>query len=350
MIDLTQRIQGFARLSDYIGDCLNQQKTGTYPDNKSNGLAIANAAGTNPWFTPEFVTEALIGIRQLLKPDRLFQWASENNLPDKPQLRKTVGLVMAGNIPAVGFHDLLCVLVSGHYALVKLSSADNYLIPALINELCRIEPGFSGMVTYTDHQLKGFDAVIATGSDNTARYFEYYFSSYPHIIRKNRNSIAIISGAETDAELISLSDDVFLYFGLGCRSVSKVFIPDSYDPRKLMAAFEKYSDVKKHSKYFNNYEYNKAIMLINREEHLDNGFLLLRPSTNLASPVSVLNYEYYQSPEGLAESLSAVSEKIQVIVSASGFVQDSVPFGRSQYPSVDDYADKVNTLEFLMSL
>jgi hypothetical protein len=350
MIDLQQRINGFALLSDLIEDCLVHHKTGNSSKAEFLCHAITKASQTNPWFKPEFVTEALFGIQMMLQPDKLKQWVNDNLVPERPEKSKIIGLVMAGNIPAVGFHDLLCVLISGHHALVKLSSTDDILIPALVSELCRIEPGFSGMVTFTDRQLKDFDAVIATGSDNTARYFEYYFSAYPHIIRKNRTSIAIINGTETDEELCRLSDDIFLYFGLGCRSVSKVFLPEKYDPRKLLPAFEKYADLKNHSKYFNNYEYNKAIMLINREEHYDNGFLLLKPSPNLASAVSVLHYEHYHSYTDLIQRISEDSDKIQVIVSASEFVLESVPFGRSQYPLVDDYADKVNTLGFLSRL
>lgn len=350
MIGLNQRIDGLARLGDVIEDCL------VHPDaeNSTTGdllrKAIITSTRDNPWFTSKFTEDALRGLALMMQPETLQKWATDNKLPRQTINPKTVGLVMAGNIPAVGFHDLLSVLISGHHALVKLSSSDKHLIPALVNELIAIEPGFADAVRFTDQQLKGFDAVIATGSDNTARYFEYYFAGYPHIIRKNRNSAAVLDGTESLSELSLLADDIFMYFGFGCRNVSKLFLPDGYDPRCLFPAFSNYGYLKDHSKYFNNYEYNKAIALINGEEHFDNGFVLMKPSSNLASPVSVLYYGFYSSLAELNIRLDDLSDRIQVFVAKQGLVNGSVGFGRSQFPDVDDYADRINTLEFLRSL
>lgn len=350
MIGLNQRIVGLARLGCVIEDCLVHPDAGSNTTGDFLRKALIASTSDNPWFTSRFTEEALRGLALMLQTETLQKWATDNKLPSQTINPRTVGLIMAGNIPAVGFHDLLSVLISGHHALVKLSSSDKHLIPALVNELIAIEPGFADAVHFADQQLKDFDAVIATGSDNTARYFEYYFADYPHIIRKNRNSTAVLDGTETQSELSLLADDIFMYFGFGCRNVSKLFLPDGYDLRSLFPSFSKYGYLKDHSKYFNNYEYNKAIMLINNEVHYDNGFALMKPSPHLASPVSVLHYEFYSSPNELVKIMDHLSNQIQVVVSKHNLVKDSVSFGRSQFPNVDDYADKINTLDFLRRL
>jgi hypothetical protein len=180
--------------------------------------------------------------------------------------------------------------------------------------------------------------VIATGSDNTARYFEYYFRTKPHIIRKNRSSIAVLTGNETDDQLIALGKDVFSYFGLGCRNVSKLVVPEGYDFTRPLRLWEVYHDVSNHHKYVNNYDYNKSILLINGTHHFDNGFALLTPNEALVSPISVLYY---------ATSADLASDKIQCIVGSGA---NYIPFGTTQEPTLTDYADNVDTLKFLTGL
>jgi hypothetical protein len=256
---------------------------------------------------------------------------------------------MAGNIPLVGFHDFLSVLISGHFLLAKLSSDDDVLMRKLANMLVAIEPAFANNFEFVD-LLKEADAIIATGSDNTARYFEYYFSKRPHIIRKNRTSVGILTGHEETEDLRNLGEDIFRYYGLGCRNVSKVFVPEGYTFDKLFEANEHRQNILEHHKYHNNYDYNKSILLVNREPHFDNGFLLITPSQQLVSPISVLFYETFSSLHDLRAKLTAVKDKLQCVVSAHGWLEGSIPFGQAQCPMVWDYADGVDTLNFLQKL
>jgi hypothetical protein len=250
---------------------------------------------------------------------------------------------MAGNIPLVGFHDFLTVLISGNNLIAKTSSKDPDLILFISKILAGINPEFTRMIHFTDGTLKGFDAVIATGSDNSARYFEYYFGKYPHIIRKNRNSIAIIDGSESDDDLKALGDDIFSYFGLGCRNVSKIYIPEGYDLNRMTCCWSSFEPLRHHSKYANNYDFSKAVFIVNREEFSDTGFLLMKESTSLSSPVAVLYFECYPSNENLNIITETISEKIQCIAG-----NEHTPFGRTQSPQLWDYADKVDTMEFLL--
>ena len=304
------------------------------------------AQNGNPWFTNENITSALTGITKFLEKETLNNWVENYELPNT---LKTVGTVMAGNIPLVGFHDLLCTLISGHKLMIKLSSQDNILMSYIIDSLIEINPEYENRIIKVD-QLKDMDAIIATGSDNSARYFEYYFSKYPHIIRKNRTSCAILNENETETDLENLGKDIFQYFGLGCRNVSKLFVPKGYDFTKFFQSIESFSEVRNHHKYNNNYEYNKSIYLINKEEHLDNGFLLIRKSDSLVSPISVLFFEEYYSKDELKNLLDQNNEKIQCIVSKEGWWPSSFNFGQAQSPGVADYADHVDTLEFLCNL
>ncbi|WP_428666370.1 acyl-CoA reductase [Runella sp.] len=307
----------------------------------------------NHWFTPEFVTKALNAIKEeYLSEEKLKTWVGNYQVqsahPDF--VSKKVGVVMAGNIPAVGFHDLLSVLISGHHLLAKLSNDDRVLMLFLIEKLIQIEPTLAQRITLVE-RLNAADAYIATGSDNTARYFEYYFSKKPHLIRRNRTSVGILTGEETNDELEALGRDVFSYFGLGCRNVSKVFVPKGYDFSSFYESIESQLDVfRNHHKYFNNYEYNKSIYLVNREPHLDNGFLILRETDALVSPISVLFFEYYESVADLTSKLEASSEKIQCIVSKDGHYPSSLPLGDAQKPTLFDYADGVDTMAFLTGL
>ena len=281
----------------------------------------------------------------MLNQQNLETWFKDIRLSDTP---KKVGLILAGNIPMVGFHDVISVLATGNIALIKLSSADDKLLPALLTELVKIEPLLKDHIVYVD-RLKDFDAVIATGSNNTSRYFEFYFGKGPNIIRKNRNSVAVITGNESKEELALLGHDIFDYFGLGCRNVSKLYIPEGYDIKNFFEPIEGFKDIINHFKYNNNYDYNKSIYLVNLKHHYDNGFLLLTEGESLSSPLAVLYYETYTNIEQLEELLSNRAEDIQCIVSNAALKLDTavLGFGQSQTPKLWDYADNVNTIDFL---
>jgi hypothetical protein len=299
----------------------------------------------NGWFTEANIRKALSAWSAALSTDNLNRWLSPYQIPDLPAKQYNVGIICAGNIPMVGFHDVLSVVLSGNKALVKLSSDDNLLIPALWKLLLQAEPGLEGQLELVPAQLKNFDAVIATGSNNTSRYFKYYFDSVPHIIRKSRNSLAILSGNESEKEMQELGKDIFDYFGLGCRNVTKVYLPEGFPLDKLFNAIFPFADIVNHNKYANNYDYNKAVWLLNREDLLDNGFILLKKDEALASPTASLYYEYYKDETALRSLLAARLEEIQCLIS-----QKDLPFGTSQSPMLWDYADGVDTLDFLLKL
>jgi hypothetical protein len=296
----------------------------------------------NPWFTQGSVELALEGARRYLDPAKMEKWVADYYLD--PVQPKQIAVVMAGNIPLAGFHDLLTVLISGHNILIKLSSKDSVLPTFITNKLIEIEPRFASRIKVAA-QLKKFDAVIATGSDNSSRYFHYYFGKYPHIIRKNRTSCAVLSGSETVEELRLLGKDVFTYFGLGCRNVSKIFIPEHFDPVGLINAWDIYVDIINHHKYHNNYDYQKSILLVNKIPFYDSGFVILHENEKLVSPISVVYFERYKNANDLSQKLESVSEKIQVMVG-----NGHIPFGNAQLPELWDYADRVDTLRFLESL
>ncbi len=336
-MNLERRIAAFGQLGEYIS-ILSQDELGDL---------VPKVIRENPWFTRENVAMALQGISKLLNKEALRQWVSSYELGAIKQ--KTIGVAMAGNIPLVGFHDFLCVLISGHRLKAKLSSQDSVLLTYLADRLKEIEPGFSELILFSD-RLHEIDAMIATGSDNTARYFEYYFRNIPHIIRKNRSSCAVILGEESGDELNSLRADIFSYFGLGCRSVSKLYAPEKYDFTKLFHAWGNYSGNLHHNKYFNNYEYQKSILLVNKVPFFDNGFILLKEDTALVSPVSVLYFEFYADQQDLRRKINSHAEKIQCIVSARKWFTGSEDFGAAQFPEVSDYSDKVDTLQFLLGV
>ncbi|WP_396156626.1 acyl-CoA reductase [Flavobacterium macrobrachii] len=301
----------------------------------------------NGWFTPEQVCFSVQSWANALTDENLNQWLSSYNfIETKP---KTVGLILAGNIPLVGFHDFLSVLISGHNVLVKTSSNDQHLIKFLANYLIAVNPDFEKYITFTDGKLENFDAVIATGSNNTARYFEYYFKDKPSIIRKNRNSVAVLTGDETKEDLINLGEDIFRYFGLGCRNVSKLFVPKDYDFKAFFEAIYEYKDVIYYEKYSNNYDYNKAVFLMSNFKLLDNEFLTLKEDSSYASPISSVFYEYYDDIEVLKTQLKNDADQIQCIVS-NNIVEHSIPFGKTQKPELWDYADNVDTIQFLVQL
>ena len=237
----------------------------------------------------------------------------------------------------------LSVLISGNRVIAKTSSKDQELIKLVTEILNSIDKRFKNLIIIEEGTLSGFDVVIATGSDNSSRYFEYYFGKYPNIIRKNRNSIAVISGDESDTELKALGSDVFSYFGLGCRNVSKIYIPDGYDFNILIKNWEKYSKITNHSKYGSNYDYRKAVYLVNKDKFMDTGFVLLKEDINISSPVAVLFYEYYSNSGYIKNIIETNSDKLQCITG-----KDFIPFGSSQSPALWDYADGTDTIEFLI--
>ena len=303
----------------------------------------------NAWFTPANVLHAVQSIGKMLNQPDLERW-----LPDDINTvftGKKIGLVLAGNIPLVGFHDVLCVLVSGHFAQIKASANDARLITHLLKVLVEIAPQFANRFEFTE-RLQNFNAVMATGSNNTSRYFEYYFGKVPNIIRKNRNSVAVLTGAETTEQLAQLGHDIFDYFGLGCRNVSKIMVPRDYDFNRLFKAIEVFQPIINHHKYNNNYDYNKSILLVNGVKHLDNGFLLLKEDQQLASPLAVLNYSIYETFGDAETELKKQESNIQCLVAEADIVWDGqlVGFGQSQSPKLWDYADGVNTLAFLQKV
>ena len=302
----------------------------------------------NSWFTRANVTFAFKSWSEALSENNVQQWLSQYQLPQTTSPKKIL-IIMAGNLPLVGFHDLLCVLVAGHKAIVKLSSDDRVLLPYLITQIRTFAPEWAEAVAFTDDKVTEYDAVIATGSDNTARYFEYYFGKKPHIIRKNRHSVAVLTGEETPEELQDLGKDIFLYYGLGCRSVSKLFVPQDYDFDLLFQAIYPYKDIIEEQKYANNYDYNKAVYLMSLYKLLENGFLLLKEDEHYGSPIATLFYEYYTNKEALKKKLATDREKIQCVV-GHNFIDGEIPFGQTQTPKLWDYADGVNTLTFLLNL
>lgn len=304
----------------------------------------------NPWFTMENQQSAISAIAdQFLREENLNAWLAKYELPDSALARK-VGLVLAGNIPLVGFHDILCVFLSGHISRIKLSSKDEFVLAYLIKLLIQWDERAKVYFQIVD-KLAEIDAVIATGSNNSARYFDAYFSKYPNIIRKNRNAIAVLSGQESTEELHSLGKDVFRYFGLGCRNVSKVYVPEDYDFDILLTALHEFRDVIRHSKYKNNFDYNYAMYLLNKEPFLANGCILLREDKMVASRIANLNYEYYSDISSLENQLEERVDEIQCIVAQDALLKnDTLSFGKAQTPALSDYADGVDTLAFLLGL
>jgi hypothetical protein len=305
----------------------------------------------NPWFLPQFTRFSFAAWAEALREDKVRKWLGMYDYGKKRSKGPaTVGLIMAGNIPMVGLHDLLCILASGNNALVKYSASDNQLIPAVTDLLASLNPELEGRVSISDGPLKNFDAIIATGSNNSSRYFEYYFSKYPSIIRKNRNGVAVVTGNETGEEIRKLADDIFMYSGLGCRNVSKIYLPESFTKESLFEFFSGYGFLQNNHKYMNNYDYQKSLLLINRVPHLDNGFLLLKEDNALITPVSVLNAETYMNIEMLRNQLILQQDQIQCTVTNNPLFENAVPFGRSQFPELWDYADGVDTMSFLVNL
>lgn len=310
--------------------------------------AIPFAVAKNGWFTQQSIRESLYNWSNLLTKDNLEKWLSTYNLKETTSAKK-VGLILAGNIPLVGFHDIISVFLSGNNAVIKLSSDDQTIIPILIECIQSYSKEFESSFQLVD-RLSEIDAVIATGSNNSARYFEHYFGKYPHIIRKNRTSVALLDGTETDKELAALANDILQYFGLGCRNVSKLFLPKDFDIDRIFNALYHFKELGNHNKFANNYDYNKAIYLLNKEPLLENGFLLMREAKGYHSPVAVLIYERYSTIQEVEKELKAAQDQLQCIVSHPNSNLKTIPFGKAQAPDLWDYADEVDTMAFLMNL
>ncbi|TVZ51057.1 acyl-CoA reductase [Dokdonia sp. Hel_I_53] len=357
---LQQRINAFSELGKFLSqfsrETISQKEGVPYNDLFFDGMIhqIKLAQQSNGWFTKENVLFAIEGWANTLTEENLTKWLIpyKERFP-KQQSAKIIAVIMAGNIPLVGFHDFLCVIITGHNFIGKQSSNDKHLLPFLAKYLEYAANGFKGRINFTEEKLPAHDAVIATGSDNTARYFEYYFGKKPNIIRKNRNSVAVLTGKETSEELQKLSEDVFRYFGLGCRNVSKLFVPEGYNFDNLFKAIYSWNRLMNVAKYANNYDYNKAVYLMSLFDLLENGFLMLKEDKNYGSPIATLFYETYISQESLEQQLLSDKDKIQCVVSnrfrESG-IKTIVPFGKTQKPNLEDYADDVDTIAFLLNI
>lgn len=338
-IPLSAKLDCFIKLGHLLANLSSEEKTSL----------TARAKHENPWFVENNVLLALIGISEMLNENSLQNFASNYSTLENEYPPKRVGLVLAGNIPAVGFHDVLCVLLTGHVVVAKFSKDDRVLMQFLVDKIMEIEPRFKEYIKIVD-RLTDIEAVICTGSDNSARYFESYFGKYPNIIRKNRTSIAVLDGTETAENLQNLGKDIFTYYGLGCRNVSKLFIPKNQDLTKIIDELESFSYIIEQHKYANNHTYNKAIYLLNQEEFLDNDFALFKESEELNSPLSVILVERYNNMSELLARLDSVKEKVQCVVSKLPEIENKVAFGEAQKPHLHDFADGVDSMQFLLGL
>lgn len=345
---LEARKEVFIKLGDFLRDFIRDSPS---VENKNFHQKLQEKVNIsvhyNGWFTKENIHFSLAQWASALNEENLNHWLSNYNFQEKKP--KTVAVIMAGNIPLVGFHDFLSVLISGNKILIKQSSDDNQLLPVLAEFLLEANPAIKEYIYFTKDRLENFDAVIATGSNNTSRYFEYYFSSQPHIIRKNRNSVAVLTGEETKEELQPIAEDIFRYYGLGCRNVSKIYIPEDYKIEQLYQAIYDWHPILDSNKYSNNYDYNKAVYLMSEFKIFDNGFLILKEDKSFSSPIASLFYEKYTNLEILQQKLKAEEEKIQCIVS-NNLADNHIAFGKTQQPRLSDYADNVDTLDFLLKL
>ena len=352
-MQLQERINAFVKLGDFLRQFSNEvtKKTDNVEHNEiffdgfKHQLKLAKEH--NGWFTEENIKFALKSWSDALTINNLNTWLEPYSI--KNVSPKQVAIIMAGNIPLVGFHDFLSVLISGHHVLVKQSSNDKHLLPYLAKYLEYVEPQFKGKIKFTEQKIENFDAVIATGSNNTSRYFEYYLKNKPSIIRNNRNSVAVLTGNETTEDLKNLSEDIFRYYGLGCRNVSKLFVPKGYKFDKFFEAIYHWHPIVEKAKYANNYDYNKAVYLMSEFDMLENGFFMIKEDVSYASPIATLFYEYYEDLSKIKETLEIKKEQIQCIVS-KGFIKNEIAFGATQKPHLWDYADDVDSIQFLSSI
>lgn len=341
-------LEAFVKLGTLFSAYLEQKRNNTaFSTSYENELEeiVSRAKHYNGWFTEENMLFALSSWSDQLTRVNLEKWLSKYDLSKNKN--KKVALIMAGNIPLVGFHDFLASLLTGNSVLVKLSSNDAKLLPFIARYLKHVAPSLENKIEFTEARMENFDAVIATGSDNTSRYFEHYFGKYPNIIRKNRNSVAVLTGNETKEQLAALGEDIFRYYGLGCRSVSKLFVPEGYDFDLFFKSMYDFNTMMNSAKYANNYDYNKAVYLMSEFKLLENGFLILKEDESYSSPIASLFYEYYSSIDDIKQKLANDSYKLQCVVS-KGILENEIPFGATQIPELSDYADSIDTVEFLL--
>lgn len=346
--DLKERIQAFSDLGILFRENSSSQKIKTFQkwDSELNKL-LKDSYQHNSWFTENNLKLSLKNWSAELNKKNIDNWLKNYKIELKSS--KTVAIIMAGNVPIVGFHDLMCSLILGFKCIVKLSSDDKILIPLIVKFIQSRFDGFKEKVFFENNILKNFDAVIATGSNNSHKYFEYYFGKYPNLLRKTRHSVAVLNGNESDSELAMLSNDVFDYFGLGCRSVSKIFIPKGYDLDLLFNAFYMKRFVIDHNKYANNYDYNKAVYLMSEEKFYDNGFVILKEEKKLGSPIACVYFEYYDDLVQVQNIIKINNQNIQCVVSNEK-IFNGISFGTTQCPKLSDYADNVDTLKFLLKI
>ena len=338
-MQLAERIALLARLGDYLRS----------KDERLEAV-IHRTAHTNLWFTKENQWKAVDAIaEQWLRFEKLDQWLGNYDIPAERTARK-VGLVLAGNIPLVGFHDVIALFATGQTAMIKLSEKDPYLLPFLVKVMTEMDERAASCFQFAE-RLEGFDAVIATGSNNSSRYFEAYFGKYPNIIRRNRNGVAVLTGLETPEELAALGEDIFRYFGLGCRNVSKLYVPEGYDFEPLLESLHEYRQIVLHDKYKNNFDYNTAIAMLNKTAYLSNGCLVLMEDTGIVSPIAAAYYQFYSDIETVEKEILDRSEEIQLVAARPGVLNaPTLPFGAAQEPELWDYADGVDTVAFLLGL
>lgn len=347
MLTFEQRKTAFVDLSHFMGQLIDKQSLKP-SKTELDFIQILNLAkAENQWFTEENICFAVKEWSLSLTQSNIDNWLNPYGLEDE-LYQNNIGIVMAGNIPLVGFHDFLSALICGHGVIIKQSSNDKRLLPYFAKKLIEIEPAFKEKIKFTEGKLEHYDAVIATGSNNTARYFEYYFKKVPHIIRKNRNGVALLNGKESLEDLQNLGEDIFRYFGLGCRNVSKLYIPKNFNFSHFFDGLSNFESYIYHHKYANNYDYNKAVYLMSDIKFLDNGFLILKEDKQLSSPIGVINYEVYDDEKSVAETISLQKHNIQCIVGNPKIA--NFTFGKAQHPSLSDYADGVDTIEFLKTI
>jgi len=341
---LKQRIASFVALGLQIKGITDGFESGK--DDEFENL-LWRCSNSNPWFTAENIIRALNGISELTEEEKLKNWLSKYSIPDEIKQQK-VGVIMAGNIPLAGFHDLMCILLTGNHCVARLSADDQMLLPWLVSLMT---PEIQSLISIERERIPNTNAIIATGSNNSSRYFEYYFKSKPHIIRKNRHSVAVLTGNETEADYAKLSEDIFLYFGLGCRSITKLYVPENWSPESFFTIAQNWKHLMNHSRYSNNYEYQKAVFLVNSQQHWDPGFMLMKEDERIYSPVSVVNYQVYTSIKSVLNELDQAKDQLQCIVCKDNeFVPKSIPLGMAQHPGPEVFADHIDTIDFLLKL
>ncbi|MCU7541937.1 acyl-CoA reductase [Riemerella anatipestifer] len=343
-MNISIKISSLAQLGLFINQFLEKTEEVYSEEEALFSAKLSRAEIENPWFTQDSLRFALKQWADLLTEENLNDWV--NSYPETKGGKK-VGLILAGNIPLVGFHDVITVVLSGHTPVIKMSSKDKQILPFLLEKWASLSDGIEYQLV---EKLENYDAVIATGSNNTARYLEYYFKNKPNIIRKNRTSVAVLSGKEIDEELQLLAEDIFRYFGLGCRNVTRLFIPQDFKLERLFENFVGFQDIINHHKYANNYDYNRAVYLLNQENFWDNNFVMLKEDTQLFSPLSVINFSRYDNIAEVEAFLNENHENIQCIVSHLCLNRGEVGFGEAQTPSLNTYADDIDTMAFLSAI